>query len=104
MVLYVSAILTYSASSYVIRHTLYYDSYVVTGQFLSITVCMQMCYVNSMPILVCLLKNNFYEAPKIGFCDFGPFSETCFTEILGGTKKLNTPPHDTLQTSSFQMV
>ena len=29
------------ASGYVIRHTLYYDSLVVIGQFLSITVCMQ---------------------------------------------------------------
>ena len=47
MVLCVSAILTYSASGYVISHTLYYDSLVVIGQFLSITVCMQMCYVNS---------------------------------------------------------
>ena len=42
------------------------------------------------------------DAPKIGICDFGPFSETYFAEILGGTKKL--PLHDTLQTSSFQMV
>ena len=47
----VSAILTYSASGYVISHTLYYDSLVVIGQFLSITVCMQMCYVNSTPAL-----------------------------------------------------
>ena len=43
----VSAILTYSANGYVIRHTLYYNSFVVIGQFVSITVCMQMCYVNS---------------------------------------------------------
>ena len=39
------------------------------------------------------------DAPKIGICDFGPFSETYFAEILGGTEKLN--PHDTLQTPSF---
>ena len=36
---------------YVIRHTLYYDSFAVIGQFVSITVCMQMCYVNSTPAL-----------------------------------------------------
>ena len=32
------------------------------------------------------------DAPKIGICDFGPFSETYFAEILGGTKKLTPPP------------
>ena len=42
------------------------------------------------------------DAPKIGICDFGPFSETYFAEILGVRK--NGPPHDTLQTPSFQMV
>ena len=52
--------------------------------------------------------NDFAERvqnsiPDNEICDFGPFSETYFAEILGGTKKL-TPPHDTLQTSSFQMV
>ena len=43
------------------------------------------------------------DASKIAICDFGPFSETFFAEIFGGTEK-RTPPHDTLQTLSFQMV
>ena len=42
------------------------------------------------------------DALKIGICDFGPFSETYFAEIVGVRK--NGPLYDTLQTTSFQMV
>ena len=34
-----------------------------------------------------LLVMKSYEAPKIGICDFRPFSEAYHAEILGGRKK-----------------
>ena len=46
------------------------------------------------------------DAPKIGIRDFGPFSETYYAEILGGTEKLNPPPWNTpdIQLSDDKMV
>ena len=40
---------------------------------------------------IAFLDPKLYDAQKIGICDFGPFSEAYFAEILGGTKKLNPP-------------
>ena len=35
-----------------------------------------------------MAKTLTSDAPKIGICDFGPFSETYFAEILGGCSKV----------------